>query len=140
MIPSNEEGAAVEVNSAIDAFDSALRTRSYAVAEAVWALHRDDVSIFGSAAGEDFRGPAAVRECLVALTSRTTAHGWRWVDRTVSVAGDVAWFTANAFWVTIHPDGSETERPYRVTGVLINGAHGWQWCQYHGSEPLGSIG
>ena len=45
--------------------------------------------MLGSASGEEFDGPDAVRACLAALTSRPTAHGWRWVDRRVTVAGDV---------------------------------------------------
>jgi ketosteroid isomerase-like protein len=129
-----------EVLAAIDAFDSALRQRDRAAAEAAWSLDRDDVSILGSASGEEFMGPDAVRSCLAALTSRPTSHGWRWVDRQVSVLGDVAWLIADAPWQSIGPDGSVTERPYRVTGVLVRGSRGWQWCQYHGSEPLGSIG
>lgn len=129
-----------DVIAAIDAFDVALRQRDRVGAEAVWALDRADVSILGSAAGEEFVGPDAVSACLAALTSRPTAHGWRWADRRVSLAGEVAWLIADAPWQSVQPDGTMTERPYRVTGVLVYGASGWQWCQYHGSEPLGSIG
>lgn len=129
-----------EVLQAIDAFDSALRSRDRVAAEAVWWLDRDDVSILGSASGEEFIGADAVKACLAALTSRATAHGWRWADRRVSVVGDVAWVIADAPWQTVQPDGSCSERPYRVTGVLVFREQGWRWCQYHGSEPLGSLG
>jgi len=129
-----------EVIEAVDAFDAALRARDPIAAEAVWALDRVDVSILGSASGEEFVGPDAVRACLAALTSRPTAHGWRWVDRQVSVVGDVAWVTADAPWQTVHPDGAVSERPYRVTGVLAAMDGSWRWCHYHGSEPLGSTG
>lgn len=129
-----------EVLAVVDAFDSALRSRNRSTAEGVWALDRPDVSILGSAAGEEFDGPGAVAACLEALTSRSTTHGWRWLDRRVSVAGDVAWLIAEAFWVTNHADGTQTERPYRVTGVLLKRERGWQWVQYHGSEPLGAVG
>ncbi len=129
-----------DVLKAIDAFDLALRSRDRAAAEAAWLLDREDVSILGSAAGEEFIGADAVRACLKALTSRSTAHGWRWVDRRVSVVGDVAWFIADAPWQTVQPDGSISERPYRVTGVLAFRDQCWRWCQYHGSEPLGSVG
>jgi len=129
-----------EALAAVDAFDAALRARDLIAAEAVWALHRADVSILGSASGEEFIGPDAVRACLAALTSRPTAHGWRWVDRQVSVVGDVAWVLADAPWQTVHADGAVTERPYRVTGVLVRADGTWRWCQYHGSEPLGSTG
>jgi ketosteroid isomerase-like protein len=128
------------VMATVDAFDAALRARDLIAAEAVWTLDRPDVSILGSASGEVFIGPDAVRTCLAALTSRQTAHGWRWVDRQVSVVGDVAWVTAEAPWQTVHPDGTVTERPYRVTGVLVRVDGAWRWCQYHGSEPLGSTG
>ena len=126
--------------AAVDAFDAALRARDLIAAEAVWALNRADVSILGSASGEEFIGPDAVRACLAALTSRPTAHGWRWVDRQVSVVGDVAWLLADASWQTVHADGAVTERPSRVTGVLVRADGTWRWCQYHGSEPLGSTG
>lgn len=129
-----------DVLKVIDAFDIALKTRNRAAAEAVWWLDRDDVSILGSASGEDFIGAEAVRACLAALTSRSTAHGWRWADRRVCVVDDVAWLIADAPWQTIHPDGAVSERPYRVTGVLVFRDEAWRWCQYHGSEPLGSIG
>ena len=129
-----------DVLAVVDAFDTALKTRDRDAAEAVWALNRDDVSILGSAAGEEFIGPQAVRSCLAALTSRQTAHGWRWAERRLSVVDDVAWLIADAPWQTVQPNGDTTERPYRVTGVLVRTGHGWKWCQYHGSEPLGSIG
>jgi len=128
------------VMAAVDAFNAALRSRDLIAAEAVWALDKPDVSILGSASGEEFIGPDAVRTCLAALTSRQTAHGWRWVDRQVSVVGDVAWMMADAPWQTVHPDGAVSERPYRVTGVLVLVDGAWRWCQYHGSEPLGSTG
>lgn len=129
-----------DVLKVIDAFDVALRTRDGAAAEALWCLDRDDVSILGSASGEDFVGAVEVKECLAALTSRSTAHGWRWARRRVCVVDDVAWLIADAPWQTIHPNGAVTERPYRVTGVLVFHRDAWRWCQYHGSEPLGSIG
>ena len=129
-----------DVLAPVDAFDAALRARDLIAAEAVWALDREDVSILGSASGEEFTGPDAVRACLAALTSRPTAHGWRWVDRQVSVVGDAAWVMADAPWQTVHPDGAVTERPYRVTGVLVRVDGAWGWCHYHGSEPLGSTG
>lgn len=125
---------------AIDAFDAALRARDRLAAEAVWSLDEADVTIVGSGPGENFIGPDAVRGCLAALVSRRTSHGWRWVDRRVSVAGDVAWVVADAPWQTVQPDGVVTERPYRVTGVFVRRDEGWRWRQYHGSEPLGSIG
>ena len=129
-----------EVLAAVDAFDAALRARDRIAAEAVWSLDRADVSILGSASGEEFVGPDAVRACLAALTSRPTAHGWRWVDRQVSVVGGVAWLVADAPWQTLDRDGAVNERPYRVTGVLVRAAGRWRWCHYHGSEPLGSTG
>jgi len=129
-----------DVLAAVDAFGAALRARDVAAAEAVWLLERADVAILGSASGEQFIGQEAVRRCLTALTSRSTSHDWRWVDRRISVLGDVAWLIADAPWQTVQQDGSVSERPYRVTGVLVRGEGGWRWCQYHGSEPLGSIG
>lgn len=129
-----------DVLKAIDAFDAALKARDRVAAEAVWLLDRADVSILGSASGEEFIGPDAVRACLAALTSRPTSHGWRWTDRRVSVVDDVAWFIADAPWQTVQPDGAVSERPYRVTGVLVHADGRWRWTQYHGSEPLGSIG
>ena len=129
-----------DVLKAIDAFGAALRERDRAAAEAVWSLDRADVSILGSASGEEFIGPDAVRACLAALTSRPTSHGWRWVDRRVSVVDDVAWFIADAPWQTVQSGGAVSERPYRVTGVLVHADGRWRWTQYHGSEPLGSIG
>ena len=129
-----------DVLTTIEAFGAALRAQDPTAAETVWSLDRADVAILGSASGERFIGPDAVRACLTALTSRPTSHDWRWVDRRISVVGDVAWFVADAPWQTVQPDGSVTERPYRVTGVLVHDEGGWRWCQYHGSEPLGSIG
>lgn len=128
------------VLNVVDAFDAALRARDRVAAEAVWSLDQADVVILGSGPGEDFIGPDAVRACLAALMSRPTTHGWRWVDRRVSVVGDVAWFVAVAPWQTVQPDGTVSERPYRVTGVLVRGERGWRWRHYHGSEPIGSIG
>ena len=130
-----------DVLTSIDAFGAALRARDLAAGEGVWALDREDLVILGSAAGEEFVGREAVRACLAALFSRPTSHDWRWGDRRISIVGDVAWFVAaDAPYQTGHPDGSVTERPYRVTGVLVHGDGGWRWTQYHGSEPLGSIG
>ena len=129
-----------DVLTTIDAFGAALRAQDPTAAETVWSLDRADVAILGAASGERFIGPDAVRACLTTLTSRPTSHDWRWVDRRISVVGDVAWFIADAPWQTVQPDGSVTERPYRVTGVLVHDEGGWRWRQYHGSEPLGSIG
>ena len=141
---SDEEGGQMhsidDVLTVIDAFGAALRARDRVAAEAVWALDQADVAIYGSAPGEVWIGPAAVRDCLAGLTSRPTTHGWRWADRRVSVADDVAWVFADAPWQTVQPDGAVSERPYRVTGVLVRSEGGWRWRQYHGSEPLGTIG
>lgn len=128
------------VDDVLAMIDAALRARDRVAAEAVWSLEEEDVAIFGSGPGEDFLGPEEVRACLAALTSRPTTHGWRWIDRRVSVVGDVAWVVADAPWQTVQPDGAVSERPYRVTGVLVHGEGGWRWRQYHGSEPIGSIG
>lgn len=129
-----------EVLSAVDAFDAAFRARDLVAAQAVWAMDQPDVVIFGSGPGEDFFGPEAVQTCFATVMSRTTTHGWRWVDRRVSIVGDIAWLVAIAPWQTVQPDGTVSERPYRVTGVLVRGEGGWRWRQYHGSEPIGSIG
>ena len=128
------------VIAVVDAFDIALKQRDRVAAEAVWALDRADVAILGSASGEEFIGPDAVRACLAALTSRPTTHGWRWAERHIAIVSDIAWLLADAPWQTVQSDGAANERPYRVTGVLIRDGDGWQWCQYHGSEPLGTTG
>lgn len=70
-----------DVLTAIDGFDAALRAGDLRAAVSLWALDDDDVAIVGSATDEWFLGPVAVRECLAAITSRATRHGWRWVDR-----------------------------------------------------------
>ena len=129
-----------DVFTAVDALDAALRVGDFDAAVNLWAMDDKDVAIVGSAAGEWFLGPVAVRECLAAITSRATKHGWRWVDRRVKLHGDVAWVVAEAPFQTIHADGTVAERPYRVTGVLVRRSGDWRWHQYHGSEPLGSIG
>ena len=128
------------VLAVVDAFDVALRARDREAAEAVWALNDPNIVILGSAPGEVFHG-SRVADCLHALTSRPTAHGWRWTDRQVTVEGSVAWLVADAHWQTIALDGVITERPYTLTGVLVQGPDGqWLWRMYHGSEPLGTIG
>ena len=91
------------VLAVVDAFDVALRSHDCEAAEAVWALDDPDIVILGSAPGEVFHG-SNVRDCLHALTSRLTAHGWRWVERRV---------TSKDVWLGWLP--TRTGRPLRRT-------------------------
>lgn len=50
--------------------------------------------------------------------------------------GDVAWIAAEG-WQSIIMDNEfgEQRLPYRLTGIFVRGERGWQWIQFHGSQP-----
>ncbi len=53
----------------------------------------------------------------------------------VLLLGDAACVARNGK-IEVHGfDGDVQAFPYRYTGVLVRSRAGWQWVQFHGSEP-----
>lgn len=124
--------AADEVLALVDAFGEALNARN---ADASMALLDDhpDLTIIPSEGVEAHRGPEAVREFLVAIYGGPRRYGWRWTDRWVSVAGDVAWFTAVGHEVVEEVDAARTI-PYCLTGTAVSDGASWRIRLLHASE------
>lgn len=91
-----------------------------------------DVALLGSEAGEAAVGPIALRKFFADLYARPYRIIFTLSERTVSAAGNVAWFTGTGDY-RLDPGGEAS--PYRLTGVLERRRERWLWQLWSGSEP-----
>jgi ketosteroid isomerase-like protein len=118
------------VRGVLDEFDAALRAKDPNIARRF-----DASAIFiGSEPGEMARGHEEIAALLDSVLKSPNAVRFAWASIDVNRAGETAWFFADGE-VVISNDAGETRRPYGLTGVLVEGADGWRWRLFHGSEP-----
>ena len=91
-----------------------------------------DAALIGSEVGEVAIGPEALREFFTTLYAQPYRVLLALPDRTVSVAGNVAWFTGSG---TYRLSTGGEPAPYRLTGVLERRRDRWLWQLFSGSEP-----
>jgi ketosteroid isomerase-like protein len=91
-----------------------------------------DVTLIGSEVGEVVVGPAALRKFFADLYARPYRILFELPERTVSAAGNVAWFTGEGTYRL--STGSEAIA-YRLAGVLERRRARWLWQVFSGSEP-----
>ena len=122
-----------EVLSKLSALDACVR-RGDLVETLALFVHDAEVLLLGSEAGELARGTAALTEFFTSLFALPVRLGWVWHQSDVAALGDVAWLCAQGV-VCVRHGAEDTQRPYRVTGVLVRRDGEWRWAQFHGSEP-----
>ena len=129
---AEDEAATADILAALDRLSEALWTRDPDFAE-----HFADspkTLLIGSESHEVARGRAEIDALARTLFAMPARLRWEWRHCTVSVAGDMAWLFADCA-VVVSEDGAEIRKPYRITGVLRRASRGWEWLQFHGSEP-----
>ncbi len=118
------------VKTALDRFNAALSSRDPGIVKSF-----DPSIVFvGSEPGEEARGLVELEALLAGIfrSAATVQFDWQKID--ASGEGQAAWFQADGAVIITSPTG-ENRRPYRLTGVLVNGDDGWTWRLFHGSEP-----
>lgn len=91
-----------------------------------------DIALLGSEVGEVVVGPAALRAFFADLYARPYRIMFRLPERTVSAAGNVAWFTGDG---TYRLSTGGDPSVYRLAGVLERRRERWLWQLFTGSEP-----
>ena len=91
-----------------------------------------DIALLGSEAGEVVVGPAALRAFFADLYARPDRIVFTLPERTVSAAGNVAWFTGDGTYSLSTGGGPSI---YRLAGVLERRRDRWLWQLFSGSEP-----
>jgi ketosteroid isomerase-like protein len=92
----------------------------------------DDVAFYGSEVGEVAIGPEQLRKFFAEIYARPYRVLFTLGKCSISVAGHVAWFTADG---TYRLSTSDELHPYRLTGVLERRRDQWLWQLFSGSEP-----
>ena len=123
-----------EVLSQLFALDACVRRADLPATLALF-VHDAEALVLGSEAGELARGTAALTELFTSLFALPVRLGWVWDQPYVAVLGDVAWLCAQGM-VCVRHGAEDTQRPYRMTGVLVRRDGEWRWAQFHGSEPI----
>ena len=122
-----------EVLAKLSALDASVRSADLAGSVALF-VDDGEALLLGSEAGELARGTAALTELFTSLFALPVRLGWVWDQTYVAAFGDVAWLCAHGM-VCTRRGAEETQRPYRITGVLVRQDGEWRWAQFHGSEP-----
>ena len=91
-----------------------------------------DATLIGSEIGEIAMGPDGLREFLSTLYAQPYRVLFSISERKISVAGNVAWFTAEG---TYRLSTGGDPAPYRLVGVLERRRDRWLWQLFSGSEP-----
>ena len=108
-----------------------LFARDRAIVDDLWS---EGFELYGSETGEH----AASRGDLVQLFDRLYALPfrirWQWDHPAVTIAGDVAWLTAEGKLELTHVDRIE-RKPYRLVAIFQKISGAWKWRLYSGSEP-----
>jgi ketosteroid isomerase-like protein len=121
-----------EVSALIDAFGDTLHARDLDASMAVLDVH-PELTVIPSEGVYVYRGPEAVRAFLARIYGGPRRYGWRLGDRTISLDGSAAWFTA-AGLETIDEGGPTRTIPYCLTGVAVSTSAGWRLRLLHASE------
>lgn len=118
------------VETALDRFNAALSSRDPGIAQSF-----DPSIVFvGSEPGEEAHGRAELEAILAGIFRSAATVQFDWQKVNASGEGRAAWFQADGTVIITSATG-ESRRPYRLTGVLVNGDDGWKWRLFHGSEP-----
>jgi ketosteroid isomerase-like protein len=91
-----------------------------------------DVTLVGSETGERATGPDGLRAFFSTLYAQSYRVLFTIDERTISLAGNVAWFVAEG---TYHLSTGGEPAPYRLVGVLERRRDQWLWQLFAGSEP-----
>lgn len=131
MAESEATGAESAVLEAIDRLRARLWQRDRAIVDCF--ADGADTLLVGSEAVEVAYGRAEIAELFHSLFALPVHLRRDWGQRAVTVAGDIAWFSADCD-VVIADGAGEGRKPYRMTGVLqcVDGV--WKRRQFHGSE------
>lgn len=90
--------------------------------------------MLGSEAGERASGRAEIQALFAALFAKPYVLAFDWPTPEVTVAGDIAWVTAEGLMKVVHPDHT-LPMPYRMVGIFERAGAGWAWRLFSGSEP-----
>ena len=118
------------VNAALEDFNRALAERDARFA----ACFHDTAVFIGSEPGELARGRTAIDALIAKIMASPSTVTFAWTSIETAGEGDILWFFADGM-VSISSPNGRRDRPYGLTGVLVNGGSGWQWRLFHGSEP-----
>jgi ketosteroid isomerase-like protein len=113
-------------------FARLIAARDMAIVDAL--ANPNGFLMLGSEAGERASGRAQIQALFQALFAKPYALAFDWPAPEVTVAGDIAWVTAEGMMNVVHPDRT-LPMPYRMVGIFERGPEGWAWRLFSGSEP-----
>jgi uncharacterized protein (TIGR02246 family) len=137
LVEEVDLGERMSAETAVDAPVERIGRLMYDRSPAFADEFAPDGVLVGSEIGEVARGRDAVRSMIAIFHARPIRYTWRWerIDRRVE--NQQGWLFAEGAAVAEAPDGTRTERPYRLSGVLVHEEGCWRWTLFHGSEPRG---
>lgn len=107
--------------------------------ERVLQLFRADAVLYGSEVGQEAEGGPELRKFFTEFVARPETYGWTWETPRAVKRGEIVFFIAPAVNVITWPDGSQTSRPYRLSGMLEKAYAGhWEFSFFNGAEPVPS--
>jgi hypothetical protein len=121
-----------DVAALIDAFGASLHAQSVEMSMAMLA-DEPDICVIPSEGVGVHRGPEAVRTFLAHIYRGPRRYGWDLPNRSISIAGPIAWFVASGN-ETVEQDEVVRRIPYVLTGVAARTASGWRFRLLHPSE------
>jgi ketosteroid isomerase-like protein len=125
----------LSIRARVAQFAQLIASRDLAIVDAL--ANPNGFLMLGSEAGERASGRAEIHALFQALFAKPYALAFDWPAPEVTVAGDIAWVTAEGLMNVVHPDRT-LPMPYRMVGIFERVGEGWAWRLFSGSEPAPS--
>lgn len=120
------------IRAGLDEFARLIAARDMAIVDAL--ANPRGFLMLGSEAGERASGRDEITALFTALFAQPYALSFAWDAPAVTIAGDIAWVTAEGMMNVVRPTGTRP-MPYRMVGIFERTAGGWAWRLFSGSEP-----
>lgn len=120
------------IRAHLDEFARLIAARDMAIVDTL--ANPRGFLMLGSEAGERASGRTEIEALFRALFAKPYALSFAWKAPEVTVAGDIAWVTAEGMMSVVRPSGTRP-MPYRMVGIFERVAEGWAWRLFSGSEP-----
>ncbi len=116
----------------LDEFARLIAARDLAIVDAL--ANPSGFLMLGSEAGERAAGRAEIEALFRSLYAKPHSLAFAWETPEVTIAGNIAWVTAEGTMNVVRPGGTRP-MPYRMVGIFERTAGGWAWRLFSGSEP-----
>jgi ketosteroid isomerase-like protein len=120
------------IRARLDALARLIAARDMGIVDAL--ANPRGFLMLGSEAGERASGREEITALFRALFAQPYALSFIWDAPEVTIAGDIAWVTAEGIMNVVRPTGTRP-MPYRMVGIFERGPEGWAWRLFSGSEP-----